>query len=45
MTAEFPGLTGEQIRALKMLAGRPDGCPESEMKARVLRTAWLRCLA
>src|ERR1700722_6898582 len=33
MTAQIPGLTDEQISALEMLAGHPDGCPESEMKA------------
>ena len=34
MTAQIPGMTGEQISALEMLAGHPDGCPESEMKAK-----------
>jgi hypothetical protein len=34
MSAQIPGLTGEQISALEMLAGHPDGCPESEMKAK-----------
>jgi hypothetical protein len=34
MTAQIQDLTGEQISALKMLADRPDGCPESEMKAK-----------
>jgi hypothetical protein len=33
MTAQIPGLTGEQIGALETLAGYPNGCPESEMKA------------
>jgi hypothetical protein len=33
MTAQIPGLTGEQISALEMLAGCPNGCTESEMKA------------
>jgi hypothetical protein len=28
------GLTGEQINALEMLAGCPDGCTESELKAK-----------
>jgi hypothetical protein len=34
MTAQIPGLTGEQISALKMLAGYPNGCAESEIKAK-----------
>jgi hypothetical protein len=34
MTAQIPGMTGEQISAVEMLAGYPDGCPESEMKAK-----------
>jgi hypothetical protein len=34
MTAQIPGLTDEQISVLEMLAGHPDGCPESEMKAK-----------
>jgi hypothetical protein len=34
MTAQIPGLTGEQIGALEMLAGGPNGCAESEMKAK-----------
>jgi hypothetical protein len=34
MTAQIPGLTGEQISAIEMLSGYPDGCPESEMKAK-----------
>ena len=33
MTAQIPGLTGEQISALEMLAGRPDGCTEAALKA------------
>jgi hypothetical protein len=32
MTA--PGLTGDQISALEMLAGSPKGCSEAEMKAK-----------
>jgi hypothetical protein len=34
MTAQDPGLTGEQISALEMLSGFPNGCSEAEMKAR-----------
>ena len=34
MTAQIPGLTGEQISALEMLAGYPNGCAESELKAK-----------
>jgi hypothetical protein len=34
MTAQIPGLTGEQISALEMLADNPVGCPELEMKAK-----------
>jgi hypothetical protein len=36
MSAQNPqnqGLTGEQIGALEMLAGCPDGCPEAVLKA------------
>jgi hypothetical protein len=33
VTAQDPGLTGEQIGALEMLAGRPDGCTEAALKA------------
>jgi hypothetical protein len=33
MTAQNWGLTGEQISALKMLAGCPDGCTEAVLKA------------
>jgi hypothetical protein len=33
MTAQIPGLTGEQIGALEMLAGGPNGCTETELKA------------
>jgi hypothetical protein len=33
MTAQNRGLTGEQISALEMLAGCPDGCPEAVLKA------------
>jgi hypothetical protein len=33
MTEQIQGLTGEQIRALEMLAGSPDGCTESVLKA------------
>jgi hypothetical protein len=36
MTAQIPGLTGEQISALEMLAGHPNGCAESELKAKGL---------
>jgi hypothetical protein len=34
MTAHDPGLTGDQISALEMLAGSPNGCAEAEMKAK-----------
>jgi hypothetical protein len=34
MAAQDPGLTGDQISALEMLAGSPNGCLESEMKAK-----------
>jgi hypothetical protein len=34
MTAQIPGLTGEQIGALEMLAGYPNGCIESDLKAK-----------
>jgi hypothetical protein len=34
MTAQIPGLTGDQISALEMLAGNPNGCAESELKAK-----------
>jgi hypothetical protein len=34
MTAQIPGLTGEEMNALEILAGHPNGCPESEMKAK-----------
>jgi hypothetical protein len=33
MTAQNRGLTGEQISALEMLAGCPDGCTEAVLKA------------
>jgi hypothetical protein len=33
MTAQNWGLTGEQISALEMLAGCPDGCTEAVLKA------------
>jgi hypothetical protein len=32
-TAQNQGLTGKQISALEMLAGCPDGCPESVLRA------------
>jgi hypothetical protein len=34
LTAQIPGLTGEQIGALEMLTGCPGGCTESELKAK-----------
>jgi hypothetical protein len=34
MTAQDRGLTGDQISALEMLAGYPNGCAESERKAK-----------
>jgi hypothetical protein len=34
MTAQDPGLTGDQLSALETLAGYPNGCSEAEMKAR-----------
>jgi hypothetical protein len=34
MTAQIPGLTGEQISALEMMAGGPNGCSEAELKAK-----------
>jgi hypothetical protein len=34
MTAQDPGRTGDQISALEMLAGSPNGCSEAEMKAK-----------
>jgi hypothetical protein len=40
MTAQIPGLTGEQINALEMLAGFPNGCTESELTAKGF-TIWL----
>jgi hypothetical protein len=33
MTAQNRGLTGEQISALEMLAGCPNGCTEAALKA------------
>ena len=33
MTEQIRGLTGEQISALEMLAGCPDGCTEAALKA------------
>jgi hypothetical protein len=33
MSAQNRGLTGEQISALEMLAGCPDGCTEAVLKA------------
>jgi len=33
MTGQDRGLTGDQISALEMLAGYPNGCAESEIKA------------
>jgi hypothetical protein len=33
MTEQIRGLTGEQIRALEMLAGYPDGCTQAVLKA------------
>jgi hypothetical protein len=33
MTEQNRGLTGQQIRALEMLAGCPDGCSEAVLKA------------
>jgi hypothetical protein len=38
MTARISGMTGDQISALEMLAGYPNGCSESELKARALRS-------
>ena len=34
MTSQDRGLTGDQISALEMLAGYPNGCAESELKAK-----------
>ena len=34
MTAQIPGLTGEQIGALEMLPCGPNGCTETELKAK-----------
>jgi hypothetical protein len=34
MTAQDPGLTGDQISALETLAGCPNGCTEEEMKTK-----------
>jgi hypothetical protein len=34
MTAQDRGVTGDQISALEMLAGYPNGCAESELKAK-----------
>jgi hypothetical protein len=34
MTAQDRGLTGDQISALEMLAGYPNGCAESELKSK-----------
>ena len=34
MTAQIPGPSGEQISALEMLAGGPNGCSETELKAK-----------
>jgi hypothetical protein len=34
MTARISGMTGDQISALEMLAGYPNGCSESELKAK-----------
>jgi hypothetical protein len=34
MTAQDRGLTGDQISVLEMLAGYPNGCAESELKAK-----------
>jgi hypothetical protein len=34
VTAQDPGLTGDQLSALEALAGYPHGCSEAEMKAR-----------
>ena len=44
MTAQIPGLTGEQMGALEMLAGYPNGCAESEMMARGFPIALLGAL-
>jgi phage tail protein X len=33
MIEQIRGLTGEQIRALEMLAGHPDGCTQAVLKA------------
>jgi hypothetical protein len=41
MTAHIPGLTGEQISALEMLAGYPNGCAESELKVTGFRIGLL----
>jgi hypothetical protein len=42
MTA--PGLTGDQISALEMLAGSPKGCTEAEMKTKGFTIALLGAL-
>jgi hypothetical protein len=34
MTAQDPGLTSDQLSALETLAGHPNGCTESELKAK-----------
>jgi len=34
MTVQIPGPTGEQIGTLEMLAGYPNGCTESDLKAK-----------
>jgi hypothetical protein len=39
MTAQIPGLTGEQISALEMLADNPVGCPELELPRALLNFA------
>jgi hypothetical protein len=33
MTTPSPGMSGEQRRALDMLAGSPDGCTEEALRA------------
>jgi hypothetical protein len=33
MTAQIAGLTGEQMSALEMMSGCPDGCTEAALKA------------
>jgi hypothetical protein len=44
MTAEIPGLTGDQISALETLAGFPNGCAEAEIKAKGFRIGLLGAL-